>query len=108
MESLSCPVGREGNQFGSWMPSRVDTRRNGIVAFQINFFHLAVVHNHSGRIRETHMEEHVVGLVVLIAVTVDALAYPVVVHGNLIVEDLCLFESGDVTLGNLHRGPCDV
>ena len=54
------------------------------------------------------MEEHVVGLVVLIAVTVDALADLPVVHGDLVVEYLRLLERGDVALGNLHIGPCDI
>ena len=51
------------------------------------------------------MEEHIVGLVVLIAVTVDALAYLIVIHGNLVIENLRLFKRGEVTLGNLHVCP---
>ena len=51
------------------------------------------------------MEEHIVGLVVLIAVTVDALAYLIVIHGNLVIENLRLFKRGKVTLGNLHVCP---
>ena len=54
------------------------------------------------------MEEHIVGLVVLIAVAVDALAYPIVIHGNLVVEDLRLLKRGEVALGNLHVGPCHI
>ena len=54
------------------------------------------------------MEEHVVRPVVLVAVAVDALAYRLVVHGDLVVEDLCLLERGEVALGDLHVGPCDV
>ena len=54
------------------------------------------------------MKEHIVGLVVLIAVTVDTLTDLIVVHGNLVVEDLRLLKRGEVTLGNLHIGPCDI
>ena len=54
------------------------------------------------------MEEHIVGLVVLIAVTVDALAYLIVIHGNLVIENLRLFKRGEVTLGNLHESPCHI
>ena len=54
------------------------------------------------------MEQHVVGLIVLIAVAVDTLAYRIVVHGNLVIENLCLFERGEIALGNLHVSPCNI
>ena len=54
------------------------------------------------------MEKHIVGLVVLIAVAVDALAYCLVITGDLVVEDLALFERGEVALGNFHVRPCDI
>ena len=90
------------------MPCGIDTRGNGIVTLHIDFRNLAIVHNHSTTIRKAHVEEHVVGLVVLVAVTVDALAYLTVVHGNLVVENLRFFERGEVTLGDFHEGPGDI
>ena len=54
------------------------------------------------------MEEHIVGLIVLIAVTVDALSFFPIIHCNLVVEDLRLFECGEVTLSYLHKAPCNV
>ena len=54
------------------------------------------------------MKEHIVSLVVLVAVTVNTLAFLPVNTGNLIVEDLRLFERGEVALCNLHKGPCDI
>ena len=54
------------------------------------------------------MEEHIVGLVVLIAVAVDALTDLPVIHGDLVVEDLCLLKRGEVALGYLHEGPCHI
>ena len=58
------------------MPLHVDPR------------HLAVVHDDGTGIREAYMEEHVVGLVVLIAVAVDTLSFFPVITSNLVVEDL--------------------
>jgi len=54
------------------------------------------------------VEEHVVGLVVLVAVAVDALALRPVIHGYLVVENLRLLERGEVALDNLHEAPCGI
>ena len=54
------------------------------------------------------MEEHVVGLVVLIAMTVDALTDLPVIHGNLVVENLRFFERGEIALGDFHEGPGNI
>ena len=88
------------------MPGRIDTRRDGIVALQVDPRYLTVVHDDGTAVGQTHVEEHVVRLVVLIAVAVDALAFLSVVHGDLVVEDLRLLKRSEVALGNLHKGPC--
>ena len=90
------------------MPGRVDTSGDRIVALQIHSRHLAVVDDDSTSIRQAHVEEHIVGLVVLIAVAVDALPLRPVIHGDLIIENLSLLERGEVALGNLHVGPRDI
>ena len=106
MERLTRQIGREGNQLLGGMPGRIDARGDGIVALQINLRYLTVVHNDGTAVGQTHMEEHIVRLIVLVAMAVDALADLTVVHGDLIVEDLRLLERSEVTLGNLHKGPC--
>ena len=101
MEYLVRLVGRKGNQLGGWVPCWIDARRDGIVALQIDLRYLAVVHDDGTSTGDPSMEEHVVGLVVLIAVAVDALAFWIVA-ADLVVENLCLFKRGKVALGNLH------
>ena len=54
------------------------------------------------------MEQHVISLIVLIAVTVNTLSLSLVVHCNLIVEDLCLFKRGKITLSYLHICPSHI
>ena len=54
------------------------------------------------------MEEHIVGLVVLIAVAVDTLSFLAIVAGDGIVEYLVLVEVGDIALGNRHIAPCHI
>ena len=49
------------------------------------------------------MKEHIISLVVLIAMTVDTLPLAPVNGGNLVIENLCFFECGEVALGNLHE-----
>ena len=90
------------------MPGRIDTSRDGIVALHIHSRHLAVVHKNGTAIIEAYMEEHIVGLVVLITVAVDTLTLLNVSTGNLIIENLSLFERGEIALGNLHETPCDI
>ena len=108
MECLTGQIGREGNQLLCWMPRRIDTRRNGIVTLEIDFRHLAIVDQHRAAVRQTHMEEHIVGLVVLIAVAVDTLSFLAIVAGDGIVEYLVLVEVGDIALGNRHIAPCHI
>ena len=108
MESLSCLVGREGYQLSCRMPCGIDATRDGIISFQIDSRHFTIINDNGTGISQTHMEEHVVGFIVLIAVAVDTLANFVVIHGNLVVEDLSLFKRGKVALGNLHEGPCHI
>ena len=88
MKRLARLIGREGYQLGFRMPRRINTRRNGIVTLQIDFRDFAVVDYNGTAIREAHVKEHIVSLIVLIAVTIDALALLPVVTGNLVVEDL--------------------
>ena len=54
------------------------------------------------------MKEHIVSLVVLIAVAVDALPSSYVSTSNLIVEDLRLLERGKMALGYLHETPGNI
>ena len=54
------------------------------------------------------MEQHVISLIVLIAVAVNTLSLSFVVHCNLIIEDLCLFKCSKMTLCNLHISPCHI
>ena len=108
MESLTCLIGRESYQFGSWMPWWIYTRRDGIITFQINLWYLTIINNNGTTIRETYMEEHIVRFVILITVTVDTLAFSSIIAGNLIIKDLCLFEWSEVALSNLHKWRCDI
>ena len=101
VEHLVRQVGGECNQFGCGMPCGIDTSGDGIVAFQIDLGDFAVADDDSAPSGDTSVKQHVVSLVVLIAVTVDALALRVVA-ADLVVEDLCLFERGEITLSNLH------
>ena len=54
------------------------------------------------------MKHHIIRLIVLIAMAVYALAFCTIIHRNLVVEDLCLFKRGDITLCNLHKAPRNV
>ena len=51
VKSLTCSIGREGYQLGSGVPCRIDTSRDGVVAFHIDSGNLAIVNNHSASIR---------------------------------------------------------
>ena len=74
MENLSCRVYRIGNDIVLRIEGRIYTRRDCRIAFQVHFLDLAVMHEDCSAQCLTHMELHIVGLVVLVRMTVDALA----------------------------------
>ena len=90
------------------MPCGIDTWGDGIVTLQIDLRNLAIVDDDCSCISETHVEEHVVRLVVLIAVTVDTLAFRPVITSDLIIENLSLFKRAQIALSNLHEIPCHI
>ena len=83
------------------MPCWIDTGRDSIIALEIDLRDLSIVHNDCAATGGASMKEHIVSLIVLIAVTVDALPLGIVA-GNLIVENLCFFKRSDVALGYFH------
>ena len=51
------------------------------------------------------MKEHIVGLVILITMAVDALPFLSVDRGNLVIENLIFFKRRYVTLRDRHIAP---
>lgn len=101
MEELARGVGREGDELLGRVPRRIDAGADGVLALEIDLRDFAVVDEDSAAVGHADVEEHVVGVVVLIAVAVYALAFLVVAR-HLIVEHLRFLEVGEVALGDLH------
>ena len=74
MEALHGFVGRVGNELELGVPGRIDTcREQGLVA-HVDLLHLSVVGNEGASVGLTGMELHALGVPLLIAMAVDALA----------------------------------
>ena len=73
VEGLTSLVGGESDEVVGRMPCRIDACAEGLICFEIHLPQFAIGHNHRTAKTLTHVEEHVVGLEVLVGVAVDAL-----------------------------------
>ena len=81
------------------MPCWIDTGRDGAVGLEVDFLRFAVVYYHGSAAELAHVEEHVVGAVVLERMAVDALSLLLGVN-HAVVVDVAFLIAGDVALND--------
>ena len=89
------------------MPGRIYTRTDGGIRFEIHLCWHAIVNNHSTTMSLTHVELHVVGVIVLIGMAVNALSIRLT-RDNHVVVDFSLIEIGKISLVDAQHFVCHV